>query len=180
VKTRARVTAGMFAVSLFSTYAASAPTASFESFVKSYYDGEYAAHPVTATSAGIHDYDSKLDDMSASGVALTGARLHQALASLQAMDPLGLGPRDRDDREALIGHIKGELLDDEAIQYWRKDPGRYRRVATSAVFELVHRDFAPLAERLRSAIAREREIPAVLAAGKANIEHPPRAFVVIP
>lgn len=179
MKTRARATAGIFAVSLFSTYAASAPTASFESFVKSYYDGEYAAHPVTATSAGIHDCDSKLDDMSASGVALTGARLHQALASLQAMDPHGLSPGDRDDREALIGHIKGELLDDEAIQYWRKDPGRYSRVATSAVFELVHRDFAPLAERLPSAIAREREIPAVLAAGKANIEHPPRAFVEI-
>jgi hypothetical protein len=47
------------------------------------------------------------------------------------------------------------------------------------VFELVHRDFAPLAERLRAAIAREREIPTVLAAGKANVEHPPRAFVEI-
>ncbi len=179
MKTRALAAAGTFAVSLFSTHAVSAPTASFESFVKSYYDGEYSAHPVAATSAGIHDYDSKLDDMSASGVALTGARLHQALATLQAMDPHRLSPGDRDDREVLIGHIKGELLDDEAIQYWRKDPGRYSRVATLAVFELLHRDFAPLAERLRSAIAREREIPAVLAAGKANIEHPPRAFVEI-
>lgn len=47
------------------------------------------------------------------------------------------------------------------------------------MFELVHRDFAPLAERLRAAIAREREIPAVLAAAKLNIEHPPRAFVEI-
>src|SRR5579863_4904777 len=148
VKWRAFAAGSMFAVSLFSTYAVSAPTASFESVVQSYYDGEYAAHPVAATSAGIHDYDSKLDDMSASGVARNGVRLHQALATLQAMDPHGLSPGDRDDREVLIGHIKGELLDDEAIQYWRKDPGRYSRVATSALFELVHRDFAPLAERL--------------------------------
>jgi hypothetical protein len=51
--------------------------------------------------------------------------------------------------------------------------------ATSAVFNLVHRDFAPLADRLRSVIARERQIPMLLAAGKANIEHPPRAFVDI-
>src|ERR1700723_4152185 len=117
-------------VIFIAAHAVPAEAPSFESFVKSYYDGEYAAHPVAATSAGIHDYDSKLDDMSASGVALTGARLHQALATLQAMDPHGLGPWDRDDREALIGHIKGELLDDEAIQYWRRDPGRYSRVAT--------------------------------------------------
>jgi hypothetical protein len=51
--------------------------------------------------------------------------------------------------------------------------------ATSAVFNLVHRDFAPLSDRLRSVIARERKIPMLLASGKANIEHPPLAFVEI-
>ena len=137
--------------------------------MKSYYDGEYAAHPIAATSAGIHDYDGKLDDMSAAGQARNDARLHEALAALAGMNPQPLSPGDRDDREVLIGRIKGTLLDDETIQYWRKDPSRYIRVATMAVFELVHRDFAPLAERLRAAIAREREIPAVLAAAKANM-----------
>jgi uncharacterized protein (DUF885 family) len=168
-----------FAVICFTAGAVSAQASSFESFVKSYYDAEYAAHPVAATSAGIHDYDSKVDDLSAAGLARNDARLHEALAALEAMNPQQLSPGDRNDREVLIGRIKGTLLDDETIKYWRKDPNRYSRVATLAVFELVHRDFAPLAERLRAAIAREREIPAVLAAGKANIEHPPRAFVEI-
>jgi Bacterial protein of unknown function (DUF885) len=167
------------AVSFFAAGAAPARAASFESFVKSYYDGEYAAHPVAATSAGIHDNDGKVDDLSADGQARNDVRLHQALATLEGMNPQQLSPTDRDDREVLMGRIKGMLLDDENIKYWRKDPSRYSRVATLAVFELVHRDFAPLAERLRAAIAREREIPAVLSAGKANIEHPPRAFVEI-
>jgi uncharacterized protein (DUF885 family) len=179
MKTRALVASGMFVIMLFSARAVSAQTTSFESFVKSYYDGEYAAHPVAATSVGIHDYDSKVDDMSAAGQARNSARLREALARLQAMDPHRLNPGDRDDREVLMGRIKGTLLDDDTIQYWRTDPSRYSRLATSAVFELVHRDFAPLPGRLRSAIAREREIPAMLAAGKANIEHPPRAFVEI-
>jgi uncharacterized protein (DUF885 family) len=179
MKTRAFVASGMFVVMLFSARAVSAQTASFENFVKSYYEGEYAAHPVAATSVGIHDYDSRVDDMSAAGQARNSARLREALATLRAMDPHRLSSGDRDDREALMGQIKGTLLDDDTIQYWRTDPSRYSRLATSAVFELVHRDFAPLPERLRSAIAREREIPAVLAAGKANIEHPPRAFVEI-
>jgi uncharacterized protein (DUF885 family) len=179
MKPEALAAASMFALLLFSAHAVSAPTASFESFIKGYYDGDYAAHPVAATSAGLHDFDSKIDDMSADGQVRNDARLHQALATLQAMDPHRLSPGDSNDREVLIGRIKGTLLDDETIQYWRTDPGRYSRIATSAVFELVHRDFAPLAERMQSAIAREHEIPAVLAAGKDNIEHPPRAFVEI-
>ena len=166
-------------VIFIAAYPIPAQAASFESLVKSYYDGEYAAHPVAATSAGIHDYDGKVDDMSAAGQARNDARLHEALAALAGMNPQQLSPGDRDDREVLMGRIKGTLLDDETIKYWRKDPSRYSRVATLAVFELVHRDFAPLAERLRAAIAREREVPAVLAAGKVNIEHPPRAFVEI-
>jgi len=172
-------TAAGFAVIFIAARAVPAQAASFESFVKSYYDAEYAAHPVAATSAGIHDYDGKVDDMSAAGQARNDARLHEALAALAGMNPQQLSPGDRDDREVLMGRIKGTLLDDETIKYWRKDPSRYSRVATLAVFELVHRDFAPLAERLRAAIAREREVPAVLAAGKVNIEHPPRAFVEI-
>jgi uncharacterized protein (DUF885 family) len=173
------IAAAAFTLIFFVARAVTAQAASFASVVKSYYDGEYAAHPVAATSAGIHDYDSKVDDMSADAQARNDARLHEALATLQGMDPQRLSPGDRDDREVLMGRIKGALLDDQAIQYWRKDPSRYSRVATLSVFELVHRDFAPLAQRLRAAIARERQLPAVLAAGKANIEHPPRAFVEI-
>ena len=171
--------AGLAAAALLAALPAAAQTPSFDSFVKSYYDGEYAAHPVTATRAGIHEYDGKIDDLSAEGQARDIARLHAALAALTAIAPASLSAGDRDDREVLIGTIKGALLDDETIQYWRKDPGRYSRVATGAVFELVHRDFAPPADRLRAAIAREREIPALLAAGKANLEHPPRVFVEI-
>ena len=78
------------------------------------------------------------------------------------MNPQQLSPGDRDDREVLIGRIKGTLLDDETIQYWRKDPRHYLRVATMAVFELVPSRFRTLTERLRQPSARA-EIPAVLA-----------------
>jgi len=179
LRTERFVAAGVCAITLFAVHAVSAQTVTFENVVKSYYDGEYAAHPVAATSAGIHDYDSKLDDMSAEGQARNSARLHEALTTLETLDPQRLSLADRDDREVLIGRIKGQLLDDETVQYWHKDPGRYSRIATLAVFGLVHRDFAPLTERMRAAISREREIPGVLTAGKVNINHPPRAFVEI-
>ena len=174
---RSGIAAGI--LTAFIGSAASADSPSFESFAKEYYDAEFAAHPVSATRTGIHDYDTKVDDLSADGHARDIARLHAALQTLTTMPLKNLSAEDRDDREALLGSIKGQLLDDETIQYWRKDPSRYSRVATGAVFELVHRDFAPPAERLRLTVAREQQIPALFAAAKANLQHPPRAFVEI-
>jgi uncharacterized protein (DUF885 family) len=152
---------------------------SFQNLVRTFYDNEFRTHPIVATSMGVHDYDAEVDDMSRDGQIKNTARLHNALDAFIAIDPETLSAGDRDDREMLINSIKGKLLDVETIRYWQKDPDVYVRSATSAVFDLVHRDFAPLADRLRSVIARERQIPMLLASGKANIEHPPQAFVDI-
>jgi uncharacterized protein (DUF885 family) len=151
----------------------------FADLVAGYYAEEFRAHPVVATRVGVHDYDTRLDDVGAAGRAADGARLHKALDAFTAIDPASLSPGDRDDREMLISSIKGSLLDLETIQYWRTDPGRYSGLATGAIFGLVHRDFAPPAERLASVVARERLIPALLATARENIAHPPRAFVDI-
>ena len=152
---------------------------SFQNVVETFYNDEFRAHPIAATDIGVHDYDSEVDDLSRDGQAKNAARLHKALDEFTAIDPATLSAGDRDDREMLINSIKGKLLDIETIRYWQKDPDVYVSSATSAVFNLVHRDFAPLADRLRSVIVREEQIPMLLATGKANIEHPPRAFVDI-
>jgi uncharacterized protein (DUF885 family) len=152
---------------------------SFQNLVESFYSDEFRAHPIAATEIGVHDYDAKVDDLNRDGQAKDIARLHKALEAFIANDPATLSAGDRGDREMLIGSIKGKLLDAEAIHYCQKDPNIYVRSATSAVFNLVHRDFAPLADRLRSVIARERQIPKFFAAGKTNIEHPPLAFAEI-
>jgi len=156
---------------------ANAAPPSFQVLVKTYYDNEFRAHPISATRTGIHDYDTKVDDLSAQGYAANIARLHAALDTFTAATPSTDG--ERDDRDVLVSAIKGELLDLETIQYWRKNPDIYSGAATGAVFNIVHRDFAPAAERLRLVVARELLIPALLADGKANIAHPPRAFVEI-
>ncbi|ARN83584.1 DUF885 domain-containing protein [Methylocystis bryophila] len=159
--------------------AEAAAVRSFQSAVGDYYREEFRAHPILATLVGVHDHDAEVDDLSQEGHALEAARLHKALDAFSAIDPATLSQSDRDDREVLISDINARLLDVDTIRNWRKDPGVYTQSATSAIFALVHRDFAPLADRLRSVIARERQIPAMLANGRANIEHPPLAFVEI-
>ncbi|MBI1213867.1 MAG: DUF885 family protein [Alphaproteobacteria bacterium] len=152
-------------------------THSFAALVQSYYDEQFRTHPISATRAGIHTYDRKVDDLSAAGYEADIRRLKAALRSFEDANPKS--DRERDERDVLVANIKGELLDLETIQYWRKNPNIYAGTATASVFGLVHRDFAPPAVRMRAAIAREKLIPAMLAAGKANITHPPKAFVEI-
>jgi hypothetical protein len=171
--TGAAVATGILAGSL------PAAAQSFQDVVETFYHDEFRAHPIKATDIGVHDYDAEVDDLSRDGQNKNAARLHKALDDFTAIDPATLSAGDRDDREMLINSIKGKLLDVETIRYWQKDPNVYVRSATSVVFDLVHRDFAPLADRLRSVLAREGQIPMLLATSKANIEHLPRAFVDI-
>ena len=116
---------------------------SFQNVVETFYGDEFRTHPIAATDIGVHDYDAEVDDMSRDGQAKNIARLHRALDAFIAIDPANLSAGERDDREMLINSMKGKLLDIETVRYWQKDPDVYVSSATSAVFNLVHRDFAP-------------------------------------
>ncbi len=157
----------------------SVETPSLQSVVENFYAEEFRILPTLATQVGVHDYDTEVDDLSRAGQEKNAAHLHKALEALAALNAATLSQAERDDREALISAIKAKLLDLETIRFWRKDPNLYLQSAISAVFSLVHREFAPLEERLKSVVARERKIPALLANAKLNIERPPRAFVEI-
>ena len=150
---------------------------SFSALVKAYYDGEFAAHPIMATRAGIHTYDTKIDDLSAKGREADIARLKAALEKFEDADPES--ERERNDRDIIIADIKADLLDLETIQLWRKNPDVYSSAATSSIFTLVLRDFAQIKTRMRAVIAREKHVPALLAAGKANLERAPAPYVEI-
>ena len=62
---------------------------------------------------------------------------------------------------------------------WRKDPDVYISDLSYGVFLIMRRDFAPAADRLRSVISREREIPRVLEAAVQNISNPPKVYTEV-
>jgi uncharacterized protein (DUF885 family) len=127
--------------------------------------------PTTATQAGIHAYDDLLPDLSAAAIAARDAAAHRELNDLDVLARSGERLSDEDAGDVLIMRtaLERQLLDDEREQTWKHSPSLYTQSASFAIYGLFSRDFAPLGERLRSAIARERAIPALLAAGKANV-----------
>jgi len=160
------------------TDAAPSPaTAAYTAIVQGYYNAQWKAHPTSATSTGVHDYDTGLDDVSAGSVATEIARLKDTVAKLRAIDGTKLSATDRDDRDVLLGTIDGQLLQEETLQTWRHDPGNYVGLLTYAIYGLIERDFAALDTRMKDVIARENAMPAMLAQAKKNLADMPPVFV---
>ncbi|HEY2034362.1 MAG TPA: DUF885 domain-containing protein [Rhizomicrobium sp.] len=155
----------------------SSATASYQAVVKDYFDTQWKLHPTAATGTGLHTWDDQLDDVSAAEHAKEAALLKGFKAKLQAIDGAKLSLTDRDDRDVLGGEIDRTLLEDETIQLWRHDPSTYVNLLTYAAFQLIERDFAPLSERMKNTIAREKLFPAMLAEGKKNLTDMPPVFI---
>jgi uncharacterized protein (DUF885 family) len=151
----------------------------FAGLVQEYYAGEFQASPTAATATGVHDYDGRLDDVSAAAHARNVTRLLSVLTRLRGLNVVRLLPMERDDRDVLAAEIDRELLEEQAIQHWKHDPAIYVDLLMGGVFALIERDFAPLPQRMASVIARENAAPAMLAQARTNLAGMPGVFVDI-
>ncbi|MGH9367666.1 MAG: DUF885 domain-containing protein [Thermoanaerobaculia bacterium] len=151
----------------------------FAKFVDDYFDARFAANPLEGTSAGFHQYDAKMPDLSRTAIEAQIATLKGQLQRLLAFDRAKLSFDDGIDAAALEGQIRSDLLDLETLRNWEKNPMMYGAVAGFAINDLMKRDFAPKAERLRSMTARLSAVPSICAAGKANVKNPPKEFTTL-
>jgi hypothetical protein len=149
---------------------------SFSRFVDDYFDARFAYLPSQGTDAGFHQYDTKLEDRSRARIEARIAELKSLLARLERFDRSKLSPDEAVDADALEGEIRGFLLDQETLRAWESNPMGYAGLPGYAADSLIKRKFAPAAERLRSLVAREKLIPAVYAAARANLVNPPKEF----
>ena len=155
--------------------AGSGPTA-FTALADSYFDSVYAFAPSQGTAAGFHQYDSKIEDLSAASQQRRIATLKAQLARLDTLRRGQLSVDDSIDAAMVDGAIRSELQDLEVVRSWQTNPMGYAGLAGNAVDLLMKRNFAPPVERLKSVTSRLRGIPAVLAAMRANVENPPKEF----
>jgi uncharacterized protein (DUF885 family) len=155
---------------------AAAAATPFQTFADRYFSALYWTAPTRGTAAGFHQYDARLEELSAGAFRDRADTLHRQLARLDSLRHGTLSADDRIDAAMIDGAIRSELLEIETIQSWRHNPMLYVSLPGSAIDGLMKRNFAPPAERLRSATARLLRVPAVLEAMRANIVDPPKEF----
>jgi len=135
--------------------------------------------PVQATQAGFHQYDAMLASGSRAEIEAQTAALHKFEKEVESFDARGLTPPAAADRELVLAQIRGQLLTLEVVRPWEKNPDIYSSGVSSAVFVVMSRNFAPLAARLKSVIAREKLVPRLLESARENLKNPPRIFTEI-
>ena len=134
-----------------------------------YYKHEWQFTPTSATVTGVHDYDAQLDPVTPAAISAEIARLHATLKKLQRLDSGALSLNGQTDQQSLESSIGGGLFSLEERPAWRLSPSYYTDIAAGGIYGLMSRDFAPLARRLTLAVAREKQIPALLAQAKLNL-----------
>jgi uncharacterized protein (DUF885 family) len=135
--------------------------------------------PAQGTQAGFHQYDTLLPSGARAEIDAEIAAFKKFEGEVQSFDARGLSPATAADRELALAQIRGHLLSLESIRPWEKNPDTYSSSVTNAIFVIMSRSFAPPAERLKSAIARERLIPRVFQSARENLKNPPRIYTEV-
>ncbi len=157
-----------------------APRRRFDLVSDRYFDDVFFRYsPTSGTAAGLHQYDTKLEDYSAASVGRQVAALHSYEQKILAIDASGLDASVAADREILLNSIRSQLLSLEVIRNWEKNPDNYSSGVTGSIFVLMSRNFASPDIRLRAVVERERQIPQVFAEARKNLKNPPRIFTEI-
>ncbi|HWC97888.1 MAG TPA: DUF885 domain-containing protein [Candidatus Sulfopaludibacter sp.] len=171
-----------FSIGILLAFACSAQVsdADFAKLADSYFtEAVYRYDPVSGTAAGFHQYDTQLPTGAKSEIQDQVAALKKYLALVQAFDPKRLSPGVAADRELVLSQIQSSLLQLETIRPWEKNPDIYSSGASSAIFVIMSRTYAPPADRLKAAIARERAIPRTFQSARENLSNPPRIYTEI-
>ena len=154
--------------------AGSPGNARFEALANQFIERFLQTHPEAATSLGDHRFDARTSDYSLRGVAADRKLYSATLKQLTDIPASSLSTNDAVDRSILENELRSRLFDIEVINEAARNPLLYN--PSNGIYSLLARDFAPLKSRLMSVHARLKNIPAVLAAAKANLKNPPRVF----
>ncbi len=144
--------------------------AQYDSLVDQYFASAFAFAPSWGTQVGFHQYDKQLEDLSTAALKNNEATLIDYRRKFSDPAFLQLPRAQRLDLSMLQASISASLLDLQELHWLNRDPDRYPSLIADSVFSLAKRNFAPVDERLVSVISRIEKAPAVLAAGRANIQ----------
>jgi uncharacterized protein (DUF885 family) len=145
------------------------PMAAFQDTFTDFLDEFMATYPVAATSIGDHRHDGRWPDTTEAGRAAALAMLERWLATFGGLDPATLSAGDAIDRDLIVGELEAQRFAETVLQDERWDPLTWVYELGEALFPLLAREFAPLADRLGSVAARLETMPAYLTGAAARI-----------
>jgi uncharacterized protein (DUF885 family) len=147
----------------------------FRRLAEDYLDDLARRHPDIATELGDHRFDDQLPDRRAAALGDERRALDEFAARLTAIDHAGLDKELRVDAAVLGNDAARRLFELEELREhtWNPllaNPGQ-------AIYTLLARDYAPLADRLSSLAGRLAAVPDSLIAARATLGRMPKVHL---
>jgi hypothetical protein len=150
----------------------------WKGFVAGFLETYFEADPLFAVYQGRHEYDGRFPDWSEAGLQAWTRRLHQLRDSAAAFPIAETDSADRFERDYLLFRIDHDLFWLERADWPHRNPEYYTDNIDPNVY--IAREYAPLADRMRSFTRYASNLPAALAHVRANIRTPmPRPYAKI-
>ncbi len=132
-----------------------------------YVKGWLAAHPLSATSLGFHEFDGRINDYTRLSIDAELSRLKRFDERLKKFDPGKLNAASDLQLRILMAAVRRDLFDILDMDSFENNPMTYARALDVNVY--IKRNFAPLEDRVRSIIAIENQMPNIFIAAKTNL-----------
>ena len=146
------------------------------SVLDQFFSHHFRTHPVNATFTGIHEHDSRLPDWSSAGLdRLDDERraLHAALAHAHPSPSSANGYRtntDSLDAELARGQLEIAVAEGRCQHGAGGNPALWTGEAIFSLISLMIRPFAPLGDRIGSAISRCTAMPQFLGDARTTMD----------
>jgi hypothetical protein len=149
----------------------------FKKTLEAYHDGLWKFYPTSATLAGYHKYDDRLESFSSKSIE----KRHEALDEFNQefvakVDRTKLSPEVQIDHEMILDALDLELFRHENLVPWEYNPIFYNQIFANCVRPLLTKEFAPIDTRAKNAAERLKDLPKLIKQAKENFKNPPQIY----
>lgn len=141
----------------------------YSKVVNTYFDQWFQIRPVKATWAGLHDYDDRLNDYTADGIARAQELYSSTLDKLGGIHSTRLARQNEIDYQIFQEALENELFNSQDIQRYKRDPGMYMESVGQGLQLLADQPSAPDSVRALNYTSRLRQIPNFFSVARQNL-----------
>ncbi len=152
----------------------------WDQLVENFIDEFFVAHPTFAVTAGRHEFDGKLPDWSAAGIAAEIERLHAIENSAKAFADDQLDRQRRYQKSYLLSRVKRDLFWLEKARWPFRSPAFYFDWLSDSLDPdpYISRRYAAVEIRMQAYINFAKGIPQAAAQIQSNLQAPmPRTWI---
>ncbi len=141
-----------------------------------YYRWRDEQFPVVSSDQGLHTWDTRLTDYAPAAIQARRQHLAELLAQVRAMRTEAWAKDDRIDWLLFRAQLAGAEFAGRVLQFEQTNPQVYVDECSNSIFSLLKKEFDTPRNRARSATARLKQMPALLAQGQRNLTRPVKLY----